>query len=354
MKKEYLERIFAVGSKEGFSLLALEAFSYQREHCKVYREYLRLTGRLDFQPKSIEEITFLPISLFKSQDILSTPSAKCGENIPLVFTSSATTGMTPSHHIIVDPAVYEQSFREGFRRVYGEPGTYNLLALLPSYLERKGSSLVYMADHLIKDVVETGGEGGFYLYDHDRLLQTLRSLHAKRKTILLGVSFALLDFAKFVAGQIPDPEERKTLFSDVIVIETGGMKGRGEELSREELHGRLKDGFVSARIDSEYGMCELLSQAYSVGNMSEGLFFTPPWMRVLARDLQDPFRVKDVTEGGLDIIDLANINSCCFIETEDAGRLFPVTDEKRSVHPPFTVDGRIRNSELRGCNMLLG
>ncbi|MBR5398399.1 MAG: acyltransferase [Bacteroidales bacterium] len=360
---------------EEFNALALESFEFQRENCRVYREYLDLIGKGDFHPESIDEIPFFPIRLFKSQDIISS-----SREAALYFTSSATTGMTPSRHMIVDPTVYEQSFKTGFRRVYGESGTYNLLALLPSYLERKHSSLVYMAEGLIAETRQNGAEGGFFLYNHDELFSSIKRL-ADRKIILLGVSFALLDFAEYVKQQVPDPDERAAIFSDVIVIETGGMKGRGEELSREELHRRLRDGFVSARIDSEYGMCELLSQAYSIGNRpgnslekseqkasgadekglrtlkasekEEGVFFTPPWMRVLARDLMDPFRVKGVLEGGLNIIDLANIWSCCFIETEDRGRIFSIAEEKKSVHPVFTVDGRIQNSELRGCNMLI-
>lgn len=459
--QDYIQRIFTLGKKEEFSALALEVFEFQREHCQVYREYLELIGKGDFHPVSFEEIPFLPIRLFKSRNIYCERKLKellkredKGEWVEepnsiqecsIYFTSSATTGMTPSRHLVVDPAIYEQSFRKGFQRVYGESGTYNLLALLPSYLERKHSSLVYMAEGLMQDAKQKGAEGGFFLYNHDELLENLKRFSSnqeteegkqpvhhtsqdrtpekqqsgelnkkeRRKTILLGVSFALLDFAEFVKRQVPDAGERAALFSDVIVIETGGMKGRGEELSREELHRRLRDGFVSARIDSEYGMCELLSQAYSIGNLSgniledsaqkasgtnqkelrdlnslqrmsgdcgkkvpeiyalqdvkkeEGVFFTPPWMRVLARDLMDPFRVKGVVEGGLNIIDLANIWSCCFIETEDRGRIIPLNEDagcgtketgcsiKKSVHPAFTVDGRIQNSELRGCNMLI-
>ena len=374
--QDYIQRVFSLGEKEEFSALALEAFGFQREHCRVYREYLDLIGKGDFHPSSIEEIPFLPIRLFKSRDIISSDAKP-----EVIFTSSATTGMTPSRHLIADTGVYEKSFMEGFRRVYGESGTYNLLALLPSYLERKGSSLVYMAECLIQDAKQNGAEGGFFLYDHNRLLENLKRFSSnqeteeenqlsgdlnkkeRRKTILLGVSFALLDFAEYVKRQVPEPDERAALFSDVIVIETGGMKGRGEELSREELHRRLREGFCGARIDSEYGMCELLSQAYSIGDESEGVFFTPPWMRVLARDLMDPFKVFSTpnangknticVEGGLNIIDLANIHSCCFIETEDQGRIIPATDKKKSVHPAFTVDGRIQNSELRGCNMLI-
>ena len=439
--QDYIQRIFTLGKKEEFSALALEAFEFQREHCQVYREYLELIGKGDFHPVSLEEIPFLPIRLFKSRNIYCERKLKellkredKGEWVEepssiqecsIYFTSSATTGMTPSRHLVVDPALYEQSFRKGFQRVYGESGTYNLLALLPSYLERKHSSLVYMAEGLMQDAKQKGAEGGFFLYNHDELLEYLKRFSSnqeteegkrpvhhtsqdrtpenqqsgelnkkeRRKTILLGVSFALLDFAEFVKRQVPDAGERAALFSDVIVIETGGMKGRGEELSREDLHRRLRDGFVSARIDSEYGMCELLSQAYSIGNRygnslekseqkasgadekeqrtlkarekEEGVFFTPPWMRVLARDLIDPFKVMGVVEGGLNIIDLANIWSCCFIETEDRGRIIPLNEDagcgtketgcsiKKSVHPAFTVDGRIQNSELRGCNMLI-
>ena len=340
--EDFKNRIFSLDKssspQEGFRALALEAFEFQREHCKVYREFLDLIGKGDFHPSSPEEIPFLPIRFFKSRDVVSAPTPGNG----IVFTSSATTGMVPSHHIVHDISVYEKSFTEGFRLFYGESGTYNLLALLPSYLERKGSSLVYMAEKLIAETKANGADGGFYLYNHDELLSTLKRLQAegsKRKTILLGVSFALLDFASFVKEQMPDSGERTKIFSDVIIMETGGMKGRGQELSRKELHTRLGDAFCGSPIHSEYGMCELFSQGYSFGTE---WFFTPPWMKVLSRDF-----------GGLNIIDLANIDSCCFIETEDQGRVFPACDGKKSVHPAFTVDGRIKNSELRGCNMLI-
>ena len=348
---DFKNRIFEIENSQDFSALALEAFEIQREQCPVYREYLNLIEKGEFHPESVEQIPFLPIRFFKSRNVLTGPSAESG----FVFTSSATTGMVPSHHTVKDISVYERSFKEGFRKFYGESGVYNLLALLPSYLERKGSSLVYMAEKLIAETKANGAEGGFFLYDHLNLLDNLKKLKG-RKTILLGVSFALLDFAKFVKEQIPDPQERKSVFSDVLIMETGGMKGRGKELSRKELHSRLSDAFISSPIHSEYGMCELLSQAYSFDD--DGIFFTPPWMRALARDIQDPFRIlsrEPYALGGLNIIDLANINSCCFIETEDSGKVFsPGTDEaKRSVHPPFTVDGRIKNTERRGCNMLV-
>lgn len=347
----FIDKIFSIQGPEQFNALALEAYEFQRENCPVYREYLNLIEKGEFHPESVEQIPFLPIRSFKSRDVLTGPAAESG----VVFTSSATTGMVPSHHIVKDISVYERSFREGFRNFYGESGSYNLLALLPSYLEREGSSLVYMAEKLIAETKANGAEGGFFLYDHLNLLDNLKKLKG-RKTILLGVSFALLDFAKYAKGQIPDPQERKSIFSDVIIMETGGMKGRGEELSRKELHSRLSDAFISSPIHSEYGMCELLSQAYSFDE--EGVFFTPPWMRALARGIQDPFKIlsrEPYALGGLNIIDLANINSCCFIETEDSGKVFSpeAGDTKRSVHPPFTVDGRIKNTERRGCNMLV-
>ena len=367
--RDFTDRIFTLGHSENpeadFTALALEAFDFQKENCPVYRQYINLTGRENLHPSTIEEIPFLPIRLFKSKDvqtlhnadILRSEDKEKHTRISEIFTSSATTGMTPSHHIVPDVSIYERSFMEAFRMFYGESGTYNLLALLPSYLERKGSSLVYMADKLIAQARKNGAEGGFFLYDHDRLLDTLTRISLQpssaKKTILLGVSFALLDFGAFVKVQMPDPEDRRAIFGNVVIMETGGMKGRGKELSRNELHSILSDAFCSSPIHSEYGMCELLSQAYSTD--SEGMFLTPPWMRVLARDLQDPFRIlkpqsgKTCT-GGLNIIDLANLQSCCFIETEDRGTIYP---GKENVRPAFTVDGRIFNAELRGCNLLI-
>lgn len=359
----YTERIFALREESDgeFTALALQAYRYQRENCKVYRDYLRLTGRLDAEPSGIEDIPFLPISLFKTQTVLSGCEA---EEVPLVFTSSATTGMTPSRHFVKDLSVYERSFRGGFAAFYGAPEGYNLLALLPSYFERKGSSLVYMADRLIGDVRVSGGQGDFFLYNHDELLGTLVRLSASyaadgRRTIILGVAFALLDFAEYMAEHRDVADKISSDFYDSLtVIETGGMKGRGEELSRAELHLRLRNGLRTQHIHSEYGMAELMSQAYQTDTTSagaEGFFRAAPWMRAAVRDLQNPFRVSVAAgpggriSGGLNIIDLANIHSCCFVETEDRGTLCGTGD--RSL---FSVDGRIAHSELRGCNMLLG
>ena len=252
-----------------------------------------------------------------------------------IFYSSSTTGQTPSRHCVLDISLYEESFLGGFRQFYGEPEDYVILALLPSYLEREGSSLVYMADRLIR---ESGRpESGYYLYDHDRLFSTLTELRQRgQRTLLLGVAFALLDFTEKYSLEGPND-------SWLTVMETGGMKGRREELSREELHSRLSEGFGLQAIHSEYGMCELLSQAYSKG---DGVFRTPDWMRVIIRDINDPFRDAAPGERGIiNIIDLANRNSCSFIETEDVGRVWP--------DGSFTVEGRLKGAERRGCNMLI-
>ena len=252
-----------------------------------------------------------------------------------IFYSSSTTGQTPSRHCVLDISLYEKSFLGGFRQFYGKPEDYVILALLPSYLEREGSSLVYMADRLIK---ESGRpESGYYLYDHDRLFSTLTELRQRgQKTLLLGVAFGLLDFTEKYSLEGPNAPW-------LTVMETGGMKGRREELSREELHRRLTEGFGLQAIHSEYGMCELLSQAYSKG---DGVFRTPDSMRVVIRDINDPFRDAAPGERGIiNIIDLANRNSCSFIETEDVGRAWP--------DGSFTVEGRLKGAERRGCNMLI-
>ena len=268
--------------------------------------------------------------------------------------------MIPSKHYVKDLNLYEKSFTEGFIHFYGELKNYNLLALLPSYLEREGSSLVYMADKLIEKIKNSGGEGGFYLYNHNELLDKIISLtpqstqtleknrdslpFAKRKTILLGVSFALLDFGKYIQNIADESLKKEALAAtkNIIIIETGGMKGRGKELSRNELHTALKNMYQTSAIHSEYGMAELLSQAYLQNGEK---FSTPPWLKILVRDLYNPFKISTLGNGAINIIDLANIDSCCFIETEDMGSIY----EDNS----FTIDGRCTNSELRGCNMLL-
>lgn len=311
----------------------LEVFRYQYDNCPTYRRYAQLLGMSPEGLTDISDIPFLPIRFFKQYDIISS-----AEPYPVpqkIFYSSSTTGQTPSRHCILDISLYERSFLGGFRQFYGEPGDYVILALLPSYLEREGSSLVYMADRLIK---ESGrSESGYYLYDHERLYRTLTELgQGRQRTLLLGVAFGLLDFVEKyrIDGQND---------SWLTVMETGGMKGRREELSREELHRRLTEGFGLQAIHSEYGMCELLSQAYSKG---DGVFRTPDSMRVVIRDINDPFRAAAPGERGIiNVIDLANRNSCSFIETEDVGRAWP--------DGSFTVEGRLKGAERRGCNMLI-
>ncbi len=327
-------RIFGIDGPEAFRACAVETFRRQYDLCPQYRQYADLMEAFPDGVRDITDIPFLPIRFFKQYDIIS--SAEPQPVAPQkIFFSSSTTGQIPSRHCVTDLSLYERSFLAGFRHFYGAPEDYVILALLPAYLEREGSSLVYMADRLIN---ESGHpESGYYLYDHDRLFDTLAELRRRgQKTLLLGVAFALLDFTEKYMMEGPNA-------SWLTVMETGGMKGRREELSREELHRRLSSGFGLSAIHSEYGMCELLSQAYSSG---DGIFRTPAWMKVIIRDINDPFRESAPGERGIiHIIDLANRNSCSFIETEDTGRAW--TDGS------FTIEGRLQGSERRGCNMLL-
>jgi hypothetical protein len=321
------EKIFNITTKEEFEKTTLEIFRIQSEKCIPYRDFINLAGIKTSSVNSIEKIPFLPVSLFKSHSIICH-----GLEPEIIFTSSATSGMIPSSHPVADLSIYKKSFSTAFRRFWGEPSEYAILALLPSYLEREGSSLVYMADSLIKE--SRNSDSGFYLYDFGTLYQKLISLKERGvKTLLLGVSFALLEFI----------DQYQINFPELIVMETGGMKGRGKEISRDQLHSALKSGFGVSKIASEYGMAELLSQAYSYG---DGLFETPPWMEILIRDLSNPFRILyGHATGGINIIDLANINSCSFVETQDMG--------KKEAGNTLRISGRIQNSELRGCNLLL-
>ena len=339
------QEIFNIKDEIDFRRVALEIFRIQSRWCAPYKEYLSI---LDIDSESItdiESIPFLPARYFKSRDVVcqNTPEGsdcKKRPDIEKIFTSSATTGMVPARHLVKDVSIYQESFLKTFSLFFGPPERYTILALLPSYLEREGSSLVYMADRLIK--LTGKKDSGFYLYNFEELYNTLIRLRGGNEpTILLGVSFALLDFIG----------KYKIDFPALTVMETGGMKGRGSEISRNKLHTLLANGFGIEKIASEYGMAELLSQAYSFG---DGLFRTPPWMRILIRDINNPFRIYDTfqvgdrapdKEGGINIIDLANINSCSFIETEDLGIKKPGN--------LFTISGRISNSERRGCNMLL-
>lgn len=317
-----LDRIFKLQEEREFEALALSVFRRQAEQCAPYREYIERMGINPHAVQRIEEIPFLPIRLFKTHEVY------CGEEAPeVVFTSSATTGMTPSRHPMASLALYERAFTEAFRRFYGEPSGWSLYGLLPNYLQRKGSSLVYMADRLI----QACGSGGFYLDEYERLIADLES--DPKPKILLGVSYALWDLAERYAPKL----------QNTIVMETGGMKGHREELPKEAFHKILCEAFGVERIHSEYGMAELTSQAYSKG---ENRFYCPAWMRVAVRDVNDPLDVRfEAGRGGLNIIDLANYYSCSFLQTEDVAR--------RYADGSFEVEGRIDHSEIRGCNLLV-
>lgn len=315
-------KIFEISTEEEFREAAVAIFRMQAESCEPYRRYIELLGVDPQEVHLVEQIPFLPIELFKSHTIY------CGAEDPeVIFTSSSTTGQTPSRHPMAHLADYERTFTEAFRTFYGEASQYGIYALLPSYLQRKGSSLVYMADRLIA----AGNSGGFYLDDYEKLIADMAS--DPKPKILLGVSYALWDLAEKYAPKL----------TDTIVMETGGMKGYREEIPKSELHRILCDGFGVERIHSEYGMAELTSQAYSSG---EGVFRAPQWMKILIRDINDPFCLLPTgARGGVNIIDLANIHSCAFIETQDVGRTL--------ADGSFSIEGRIDRSEIRGCNLLV-
>ena len=315
-------KIFEISTEEDFREAAVAIFRMQAESCEPYRRYIELLGVNPQEVHLVEQIPFLPIELFKSHTIY------CGAEEPeVVFTSSSTTGQTPSRHPMAHLADYERTFTEAFRTFYGEASQYGIYALLPSYLQRKGSSLVYMADRLIA----AGNSGGFYLDDYEKLIADMAS--DPKPKILLGVSYALWDLAEKYAPKL----------TDTIVMETGGMKGYREEIPKEELHRILCEGFGVDHIHSEYGMAELTSQAYSSG---KGIFRAPSWMKILVRDINDPFSMLgNGSRGGVNIIDLANIYSCAFIETQDVGRTF--------ADGSFSIEGRIDRSEIRGCNLLV-
>ncbi|MGB5554125.1 MAG: acyl transferase [Flavobacteriaceae bacterium] len=319
--------ILSIQGEKEFEAKALEVFSIQYRQNKVYRRFCSLLGRTEANVSSLQNIPFLPIDFFKSKTIIS------GEpSFEHVFTSSGTTGNTTSHHYIKDLSIYEKSFRTCFNEFYGPVSEYCILALLPSYLEREGSSLIYMMDDLIQ--LSQHAESGFYLDDTAKLVNTLIALEASNKNVLLiGVSFALLDLV----------EQNKLQLMNTIVMETGGMKGRRKELIRRELHKLLSKGFGVEKIHSEYGMTELLSQAYSKG---DGLFECPPWMKIIIRDTEDPLSSGYVNKtGGINVIDLANLNSCAFIATQDLGKAYP--DGR------FEVLGRFDHSDIRGCNLMV-
>lgn len=309
-----------------FSKAALNLYQYQRVGNPLYRAYASAIGSDPGRVSELTQIPFLPISFFKEQLV------QTGSFIPeAIFESSGTTGMIPSRHAVRDLRIYQKQLLDNFEGVYGPVGDWCILALLPSYLERSNSSLVYMVQQLITQ----GGhpDSGFCLNEWEALIDQIEKGEREgRKTLLIGVSFALLDLA----------DRYQTRLENTTLLETGGMKGRRKEWIREELHAHLTGCFGVEAIHSEYGMTELLSQAYSLGG---GVFACPPWMRVLVREEEDPLSVKTTGRGMINVIDLANIHSCGFIATDDIGEVFP--DGR------FTVLGRRDGAELRGCSLLV-
>lgn len=317
-----IDDILSIDSSEAFNRRAMELFRFQAEHCAPYRKYVELLGIEPAQITRIEDIPMLPIELFKSKDVYS------GAEAPeVIFTSSNTGSTVASRHLMASLEDYRKTFLAAFTEFYGDPRKWSIYGLLPSYLEREGSSLVYMVDELIR----RAGSGGFYLNDYEHLIADIEA--DTKPKILLGVSYALWDLAEKHAPQL----------RDTIVMETGGMKGRRKEISKRELHDILCHSFGVEAIHSEYGMAELSSQAYSSG---EGIFRAPRWMRVLVRDVNDPFdHAPENMRGGIDIIDLANISSCAFLQTQDMGQLY--------ADGSFKIEGRIAGSDIRGCNLLV-
>jgi hypothetical protein len=319
--------IFSISDSADFEQQCLAAFRRQALECEPYARYISLLGVNVQSVSGIEQIPFFPIEFFKSERVV------CGNTEPqITFTSSGTTGAEISSHYVNEIALYEQSFLLGFEHFYGSPSKYCILALLPNYLERQGPSLVYMVENL----VENSGRlsSGFFLYNHEELVQILQKMQAeKQPTLLIGVAFALLDLV----------EKQQINFPDLIVMETGGMKGMRRELPRSELHALFCKGFGVGSIHSEYGMTELLSQGYSSGG---GIFHCPSWMKILIRDANNPFAYAPLGAiGGINVIDLANQNSCSFIQTQDLGQVQP--------NGGFEVLGRMDKSQARGCNMLM-
>lgn len=328
MYSDLEKRIFNVNQND-FDALALEVFSFQAQENPLYRNYLKLLNKRTQDIQQISQIPFLPVSFFKSHAVL------CGVEIPeLYFESSGTTGSINSKHYICNTSLYEESFSRCFELFYGDISEWCILGLLPSYLERNNSSLVYMTDHLIKHSKDN--RSGFFLHDHaalkDRLIQLEKD---NQKTLLIGVTYALLNFAEANTMQL----------KHTVLMETGGMKGRKKEITRTEVHDILKQRLGIAEVHSEYGMTELLSQAYS---KKDGIFQCPPWMKILARAEDDPFDIQLASSrplnGVTNIIDLANLYSCSFIATDDIVKLYPDGN--------FEISGRLDNVDIRGCSLL--
>nr|WP_315250269.1 acyl transferase [uncultured Flavobacterium sp.] len=319
--------IFTLSNQKQFEKIALKVFRFQYENNLVYQEFCDLLKTNPQKVKSLQQIPFLPIQFFKNHNVVSN-----SDPIETTFTSSGTTGSITSKHLVTDVSIYEESYRQAFSQFYGNIEDYVILALLPSYLEREGSSLIHMVEDLIQ--LTNNSDSGFYLNNHEELIQKLIELdQAGQNVILIGVTYALLDLI----------EKQNFQLRHTIIMETGGMKGKRKEMIREELHEQLCTGFGVTAIHSEYGMTELLSQAYSLGN---GVFECPSWMQIHIRDTEDALTyINDGKTGGINVIDLANINSCSFIATQDLGKKYPNTT--------FEVLGRFDNSDIRGCNLMV-
>lgn len=316
------DKIVAITSEEEFAVAALEVFHFQAEHCAPYKQYIKLLGIDPSEVQSLEQIPFLPIELFKSHDIY------CGEQAPeKIFTSSNTGSTVASRHMMSDLKIYEQAFFASFEQFYGDVKDWSIYGLLPNYLQREGSSLIYMVDRMIA----RSGSGGFYLDEYEKMLNDMTA--DPKPKILLGVSYALWDLAEQYAPKL----------TNTIVMETGGMKGKRKELPKAEFHKILTSAFGVEKIHSEYGMAELTSQGYSAG---DGIFRAPRWMKVMIRDVNNPLMIHPApARGAVNIIDLMNITSCAFIATQDVGRTFS--------DGSFAIDGRLSGSDIRGCNLLV-
>ena len=323
--KKYFAEFYSADKSENFERLAMQAFYFQYMNNPVYRRYCDLlnidVGAINY----IEDVPFMPVEFFKTHKVICD-----GVEPEVTFTSSSTTGAVPSSHYVADAKVYREAFVSGFKQFYGSPDDYCILALLPAYLERTGSSLVYMADELIR--LSEHSLSGFFLNNHKELYDRICCLEAKaEKYILIGVSFALLDFA----------DNYKLRMKHGIVMETGGMKGRRKEITRSELHSILAGSFGIQQIHSEYGMTELLSQAYSDGG---GIYRCSKTMKVLVRETNDPLTIHAFGNGAINVVDLANIYSCSFLQTSDLGEVFD--------DGSFTVSGRFDSADVRGCNLM--
>ena len=327
LQKFMKKNMFNIQSQEDFAKVTIEVFKHQFKNNSVYRSFCDLLYMHPSDVSKIEEIPFLPIQFFKSRKVLSSL-----EEVQETFTSSGTTGSITSKHFVTDIKFYKESYLKGFAHFYGNIEDYVVLALLPNYLERESSSLVFMVDDFIRKSKNI--ESGFYLNNIDELAKKLINLdEIGQKVLLVGVSFALLDLI----------EKHQFKLKNTIIMETGGMKGRRKELIRNELHQLLQSGFGVDEIHSEYGMTELLSQGYSKGS---GVFETPPWMKVLTRDTEDALTILPLGKaGGINVIDLANYNSCSFIATQDLGKVHK--------NETFEILGRFDTSDIRGCNLMV-